>query len=336
MARPITVQVGPLTAPSANNIGTAQKAAGAQALVINGSTSDAAATAVCASQTPSGAGALTINGTMANSASGSAVAYFASPRRVYITSAGNDSARTFTIVGTLNVISGPPVYVTETVTGANTSTVSTTKLFSSVTSVTISGSAAAAVTVGMNGVATLDTGRRVLFTPAGADSGITYTITGTDWSGNTISETLAGVDNPSTTYTLLDYKTITGITISGAAASTLTIGTNGIASSPWVRMDNLGSLSQVGVQCAVSGTINYTVQETFQDPNEITNTFPPNTTQVTRASTVWSDFTDSAVVAATATKVGITTNTPAFCRLTVNSNTNPAYVSATFIQNYLS
>lgn len=333
MARPITVQVGPLTAPSATNICASQKVAGAQALVINGSTSDASATAVCAAQAVGGAGALTLNGSMVNSTSGSAVAYFAQPRRVYVTNAGNDSGRTLTITGTLNTVNGV-VAVSETVTGANASVVSTTKLFSTVTSVTMSGSAAGNVSVGMNGVATLDNQRRVLFTPAGADSGITLTFTGTDGNGSTITETKAGVDNPSTMYTNLDFKTITGITTSGAAASTITMGTNGIASSMWVRLDEYGAAAPVGVQCAVSGTINYSVQETFQDPNVLTNNVSPNTFQWTPSAVTWSDFTDSAVVSATASKIGISTSAPALVRVLVNSNTNPAYVQATFIQNY--
>jgi len=332
MSRPIVVTVGPLASAVANNIGTSQKAAAAQALVINGTLSDAAATAVCASQTPSGAGALTLNGTMVNSASGSAVAYFASPRRVYVTSAGNDSSRTFTIVGTVNVISGPPVYVTETVTGANTSTVSTTKLYSSVTSVTISGSAAAGVTVGMNGVATLDTARRILFTPAGSDNAISYAITGTDWAGDAISETLAGVDNPSTAYTVLDYKTVTGITISGAAASTMTIGTNGIASSPWVYFDAYSSMAQVAIQLTVSGTVNYTLQQTLDNPNRTTNTTQPSTYQMTPAQVTWVNSSDTNAVGATST---IQTNygaAPVFARILLNSGSGS--VTGTFTQAF--
>lgn len=331
MSRPIVVTVGPLASAVANNIGTSQKAAAAQALVINGALSDAAATAVCASQTPSGAGALTLNGTKVNSASGSAVAYFASPRRVYITSAGDDSGVTFVVVGRLNVISGPPVYVTETVTGANTSSVSTTKLFSSVVSVTISGASAAAVTVGMNGVATLDNPRRVLFTSGGDDRGITFTVTGTDWSGNPISEALAG-SNASTAYTVLDYKTVTGITTSGAAATTLTIGTNGIASSPWVYFDAYSSMAQVAIQITASGTVNYTLQQTLDNPTRVTNTTQPNTYQVTPAGVTWVNSSDSNAVTATST---IQTNygaAPVFARILLNSGSGS--VTGTFTQAF--
>ena len=331
MSRPIVVTVGPLASAVANNISTSQRAASAQALVLNGALSDVAATAVCASQSPGGAGALTINGTMVNSASGSAVAYFAQPRRVYVTSAGNDSGRTFTITGTLVVISGPPVAVTETVTGANTSTVSTTKLFSSVTSVTISGASAAGVTVGMNGVATLDTGRRVLFTSAGDDSAISFTVTGTNIDGSTISETLAGV-NASTAYTVLDYKTVTSITTSAAIASTLTVGTNGVASSPWVYFDAYSSMAQVAIQLTASGTVNYTLQQTLDNPNRTTNTTQPNTYQVTPAGVTWVSSSDSNAVGATGT---IQTNygaAPVFARILLNSGSGT--VTGTFTQAF--
>ena len=335
--RPQTVQVGPLAAAVTAGLATSQKAAasGAQLVVLDGTKTDAAATAVCASQTPAGAGALTINGTMASGGT----AYFGQNRSVYITSAGNDSGRTFTIVGTYAPPGGPvaSVYQTATVTGANASKVSTNVLFNTVTSVTISGAAAGAVTVGMNGVATLDTARRILWTPAGADSGISATFTGTNYAGQVISETLQGVDNPSTTYTVLDYKTITSISLSGAAASTFTFGTNGIASSPWVKYDPYSGTAQTGIQVNVSGTVNYTLQQTLDDPGLITNSGVngiPQTNGITPATVTWFNHPTAAVVNATTAQQVNLAYSWTYARVLLNSSTNPGYVTGTWIQAF--
>lgn len=329
MSRPITVQVGPLAASSATKISASQKANGAVALVLNGAAADASANNICTSQTPAGSGALTLDGSTVSGG----VAYLPYTRRVYVTSAGDDSGRTFTIVGTRNVLSGPPVAVTETITGANASTSSTTKTFDTVTSVTISGAAAGAVTVGMNGLATLDTARRVLITCGGNDTGITFTVTGTDWAGSPISETITGVSG-STTYSVLDYLTVTSITTSGAVATVVSVGTNGVASSPWVRFDNYAAAAQVAIQLTVSGTVNYTLQQTLDDPNRTTNNVVTNTYQTARSSVAWVNSSDSNAVGATSTIQTNYSMVPVFSRVLLNSSTGSGYVTGTFVQAY--
>lgn len=322
------VTVGPLATAVANGICTSQKAAGAQALVLDGNKTDATANNICTSQTPSGAGNLTLNGSLV--VSGVALispSYTSINRRVYITSAGNDSGVTFTVTGTYWTPQGFWGQ-TETITGANASKVSTTKAFATVTSIAISGAAAGAVTVGVNGYATLDKARRVLFTPAGADSGISYTITGTDYSGTAISETLAGVDNPSTTYTALDYLTITSITISGAAASTMTVGTNTIASSAPVAFDSLAAMAQIAMQANVTGTVNFTIQSTLDDPNRIVGNGNPLTYGVAPASMVWINTTDTNAVGATASLQTNFAYAPKMARVLLNSGSGSVLFEA--------
>src|SRR5690349_9122021 len=75
------------------------------------------------------------------------------------------------------------------------------------------------------GVATFDSQRRVIITSAGNDSGITFTITGTNDDGNTISEVLTGA-NATAAVSGLDYLTVTSIVANGTTASTVTAGTN--------------------------------------------------------------------------------------------------------------
>jgi hypothetical protein len=346
MGRPVVVTVGPLATADADGVGLSQTAAGAQNLVINGALAAGTfdADSICASQTPGGAGALTIDGALATTAgvagaggSAGAVAAlvrFPTPVRVYITCAGNNSGRTFTVTGTLQGVGtfGPGVVVAETVTGANANTVATTALFSTVTSVTISGASTGAVTVGHSGVATMDMARRVIITSGGDDTGITFALAGTDWAGNLISETVTGVSGAAAS-SVLDYLTVTGVQTSGAAAGTLQIGTNGVAGSPWVRFDDYGANSQVSIQCSVSGTANATVQQTMEDSNLVTNQGPTPTYQWSRSAVNWVNHPESSLVGLTTTVQGNYAYAPIFARVVLNSGTGT--VTSTFRQAYL-
>lgn len=173
-----------------------------------------------------------------------------------------------------------------------------------------------------DGVATLDTARRVLITATGNESSRTFTITGTNWSGASISEVLTG-PNATTAYSVLDYKTVTSITISGNAAGALTVGTNTIASSPWVRFDEWAP-SDISVQCVVSGTVNYTVQQTLDDPNNPINPVAP-------ASVTWVTSPDPFLVGATATVQSNYAFMPVYARILLNSGTGS--VTGTFVQS---
>ena len=192
---------------------------------------------------------------------------------------------------------------------------------------TPSGAGNLTLTAGAIAGTTPDTPRRVLFTPAGAEAsnGTIWTIYCTDWNNTTISETVAGVDNPSTIYTVYDFKTVTRIAVNKAQAGAVTVGTNGIASSRPVNLDNL-AFPQTSIQVTVSGTINYTVRQTLDDPNAANN--PVAYTAIT-----WVNHPDSSLVSATGTEQGNYAYMPAFVQLLVNSNTNPGYAVMTVIQS---
>jgi hypothetical protein len=112
--RPITATVGPLTAQSANNIAL--------------------------SQTPGAAGPLTLNGSLVSGG----VAVIGNPQRITLTT--TDNTHSFTITGATPTGS----LLTETVTGNGTSATSLLD-YAKVSSITISGAASAAVTVGTSG-----------------------------------------------------------------------------------------------------------------------------------------------------------------------------------------
>lgn len=175
---------------------------------------------------------------------------------------------------------------------------------------TINGSAAT------GGVATLDTQRRVLLTSGGNDSGLTFTVTGTNQAGNTITDSFAG-GNP-TAQSNLDFQTVTSITHTGSVASTITAGTNGVGSSLWQILN----WNQYPMDLTVSvelrtGAANFTIEHTYDDPNILPGTGGLNASGLAYPL-AWPDATinQAAVTIETAYQVPIL----AF-RLTTNSGT---------------
>jgi hypothetical protein len=306
----MTATVGPLASAAANNISTSQRSGGAYSLTLNGTlASGFSATNIAQAQDPSGAGDLTLDGSLVVSG----VAQIQRGASITITSAGNDSALTFTVYGRIYTPNGAPLYGSETVAGANTSVVSTRTIFTTVTRVSISGNSAGNVSVGTNGyVATLDVPRRVLITSAGNDSGITFTVYGTDWNGQPVSEVVAG-PNATTAQTDRDFATVTAIWPSGAVASTLTVGTNGVASSRPLFLDRF-TMAPTSLQIVVSGTVNYTVQQTLDNPASV---FSP----MAFDDVTWFSHPDSALVGATSNQQGNYAYIPTMTRVTLNSGT---------------
>lgn len=165
----------------------------------------------------------------------------------------------------------------------------------------------------VNGVAVLDKPRQVLITTAGDEHLKNFVITGTDWAGSTISETVSGIPSGTAKASVLSYATVTSITISAAAAGALTVGTNGVASSSWVRLDGWANPS-VSKQCVVSGTVNYTVQYSNDDPNSATAPVNPN-------AMTWFNDMNTEFVAATASQFDLWAFVPLWVRLVLNSGT---------------
>lgn len=116
------------------------------------------------------------------------------------------------------------------------------------------------------GVATLGNGAHLIrLTSGGDDSGITFTFTGTDADGNAQSQTVAGTSG-SNTDTTLHFKTITGITASGAVAGTILVGNLAECVSPSYFPDTNINPFNVGIEAVlVSGTATYGLQHTISD-----------------------------------------------------------------------
>ena len=132
----------------------------------------------------SGAAALTINGTLASGGSYTSGDNIGQP--ITITSAGDDSGITFTVVGTDAVGDAQ----TEVVTGANTTVATSSGYFNTVASITTSASSAAAVTAGVTG-----------------------TGTGTVFAGRTRIRGLQGLSGASAGNLLFKNTSVTGTTL---------------------------------------------------------------------------------------------------------------------------
>ena len=175
------------------------------------------------------------------------------------------------------------------------------------------------------GTVSLDKPRRVAVASAGNDAGITFTVYGTTFGGQSVSEVLQGTSGSSVSSTV-DFATVTRIATSGAtSASGVIAGTTGVAGSRWVRFDDFAP-GQITVQVDISGTINYDIETTMDDPNDPVSPVPVS-------SVTWLDALDANLVNESTAKSGYIQYAPIYARLLVNSNTNPAYATAKFLQS---
>ena len=79
---------------------------------------------------------------------------------------------------------------------------------------------------------------------------------------------LSGVAVGTPVATTLDFLIVTQVTVSGATAGAITVGTNTTGSTSWVKTStdmNNWALSAAGV--VVSGSANYQIEHTYDDPN---------------------------------------------------------------------
>ena len=95
-------------------------------------------------------------------------------------------------------------------------------------------------------------------------AGITFTILGTDPDGHDISNAIAGPASASTVTSTKFFKTITSIQPSATmGALTLAVGIAVTAITPTIALTN--SPAAAGMTVAVTGTVNYTMYETFSN-----------------------------------------------------------------------
>lgn len=171
----------------------------------------------------------------------------------------------------------------------------------------------------VSGVAILDTQRVVGITSAANDSARTFVVYGADDNGQTIQETVFPGPNIATVSTVMNFKTVTRISIDAGAAGALTVGTTAIGSDWVIPIDQHIAPDNVALFLEFPGTVTVTVQYTGSDiwaPGAITSataivwTDHPNLT----GKTTTSDSNLAAPAAAVRLKVTSGTGT---CRFIV-------------------
>jgi len=136
-----------------------------------------------------------------------------------------------------------------------------------------------------------------LTSPAQATlAGINFTIVGTDPDGHSISETIAGPASASTVTSTKFFKTVSTIQPSATmGALTLAVGIAVTAIAPTIALTN--SSAAAGMTVAVTGTINYTMYETFANVYEHEATTV--STQITALASKTANTSANASVSAT-------------------------------------
>ena len=179
------------------------------------------------------------------------------------------------------------------------------------------------VSLVVGGVDFLDQPRHVIVTSAGNDSAITFTAYGTDISGQALQASVAGAAIGVADFGV-SFATVTRIAVSAATAAAVTVGTNTIADSRLVSLDTFG-FGPALVHAVISGTVNYTVQGSQDNPNGIGGFGVPLGLQ----NMTW--IPDPTLVNSNATGQTTYTACPAFVKVTLNSGTGS--VKATISQH---
>ena len=204
----------------ADNIGVSQSGTASTALTLNGSsvtTTDP--DGIVDAETLGSAGNFALDGAQTSSGSATGLNSF-----LTIASSNNIASVTFTITGT--DIDGTSQ--TETITGVNNNTVTSTKIFKTVTRIA-SDASASAVNVGTVAAYVDTDGKRPSIVSAGGDeSSKTFTIVGTDLSGVAQTEVVTGPTANATVLGAKTFKTITSITPSANTTGNVTMGFTGV------------------------------------------------------------------------------------------------------------
>ncbi len=170
------------------------------------------------------------------------------------------------------------------------------------------------------GVATLAPAGRVSLASTGNIATVIFTITGTDRYGNAQTATVTGINN-STVATVIDFKTVTQIATSGAVGTNVTVGTNGIASTPWYPGDyKTGKVPVITVALSSGAVLTYTVEFTPTNLNDQALAIGAQIAQAQTATVFPS--TDTTVIAASTSQATNFINGMPGMRVTLNTYTS--------------
>lgn len=119
------------------------------------------------------------------------------------------------------------------------------------------------------GVATMATAQKVSIASVGDDTGITFTVTGTDPDSTAIVEVITG-GNAGTVTSAAYFKTVSSIVTSGASAADVTVGVltanGGVSKS--LRVNGEQPDFKLGLYYDLTGAMTATVQYTPDQPED--------------------------------------------------------------------
>ena len=120
-------------------------------------------------------------------------------------------------------------------------------------------------TMASGGVATLAAAHLPTLVSGGNDTGITFTITGTDSDGRAQTESIVGANAGTKTCTKY-FKTVSSVAHTGSVATTLSVGhaIDSVSNTIRPNLDTSPIAIGIGVTL-VSGTSTYKVQHSYQD-----------------------------------------------------------------------
>lgn len=144
---------------------------------------------------------------------------------------------------------------------------------------------------------------------AGNDAGRVFTLVGTGRTGQRITFTMAG-SNVSQTVSTKTLYTLISITPDAATAGAITVGVVAQGRQYPVVIDRMQNPTTIAVAAVVTGTISYTVQHTFNDPQSGN----PDTW-------TWINIEDTNMVSASATKDSNYAFPPTAIAMLINSGT---------------
>jgi hypothetical protein len=151
-----------------------------------------------------------------------------------------------------------PVSITRTLAAAVTTAIAAGQTLGGAGSFLVNGSLAT------GGVATIPVPSQVTLTSTGNISARTFTITGTDYRGQIISEAIAGPNNNTVT-TTNTFATVTAISVNGAVGTATSLGNAQAGASPVIPLDMYLNPFNVTLELDITGTNSITVQYTNGD-----------------------------------------------------------------------
>lgn len=147
----------------------------------------------------------------------------------------------------------------------------------------------------------------------------TAILTGTDENGNTQTETVSLPGTSATIESTKYFKTLTSVVPSATiGADTMDIGWVDEVLSVWIPLD-YHVYSGLGIQITVTGTVNYTVEQTL------------DRVQDSSVTPDWADHDDANLVSATASVNSNYAYIPVAMRLKINSYSSGAAVEMSIV-----